>query len=241
MNDIYKLKQAITVYQAVNPYGGSGGDHFFQLHDVFESKDGPTLGAGRPVTHEALEVLCKGVLPNLIGNLTYLPDRVLATSGMVHGPDVWWSPPAVRPMFFSGQVKVKNGLAPWPGLIFVTERQSLSAVFAVKGDRRPEMDTQLYVAPFFNMTEGSLCLGNALSPGKNNAYKDWEAAVYESAFSEDRLNEKRIKEPDTLSHLWKTLISDKAKVFPEEKVLANRSPKTVGDLIKNLKKGKEKL
>lgn len=239
MNDVYKLKQAITIYQAENPYGG-GGDHFFQLHNVFESKDGSSLGAGRPVTHEALEALCKGVLPSLIGNLTYLSDRVLATSGMVHGPDVWWSPPSVRPMFFTGQVKIGNGLAPWPGLIFVTERQSLSAVFAVKGDRRPAMDSRLYVAPFFNMTDDSLCLGNALSPARNNAHEDWETVVYESAFSEDRLNEKRIEGPDTLSNLWKTLITEKATVFPEEKLLASRSPKTVGDLITKLKKGKER-
>lgn len=232
MNRIYSLTQAMTIFKSEN-------DYFFQLHDVFQKKGEATLGSGKPVSREALEVLCKAVLPSMVGNLTFLNGNILASSGTVHGPDVWFSPPAVRPMFFTGEVKIKNGLAPWPGLIFVTRNEDLLMLYAIKGNHRPILETELYVCPFFNMTGYDLCLGNALRPSKNNAYDEWESAVHTSAFSEERLDEKRINKEERLSRFWKELIAAQATVFPEEALLPNDSPKTVGELLKELKKGKE--
>lgn len=232
MNRIYTLTQAMTIFKSEN-------DYFFQTHDVFQTKGEAILGSGTPLSREALEALCKEVLPSMVGNLTFLNGNVLASSGTVHGPDVWFSPPAVRPMFFTGQVNIQNGLAPWPGLLFVTRNEDLIRLYAIKGNQRPTLETELYVAPFFNMTGEDLCLGNALHPSKNNACGEWESAVYTSAFSEERLDEKRINQEERLSRFWKELLATQASVFPEEALLPNDSPKTVGDLIKELKKGKE--
>jgi PRTRC genetic system protein B len=234
MNKIYTLNQAMTLYK-------SDSDYFFQIHNVFESKGEAILGAGKPLTREALEVICKAVLPTMIGNLTFLNGRILGSSGTIHGPDIWWAPPAVRPMFFTGQIKISNRIAPWPGLVFVTQNEDLSALFAVKGDVRPTLETELYVAPFFNMTGYDLCLGSARHPAKNNSYDEWEAAVYTSAFSEERLNEQRIAGTETLSHFWKERITKKETIFPEDQLLPNPSPKTIKQLIEALKKGKENL
>lgn len=232
MNRIYSLTQAMTIFKSEN-------DYFFQLHDVVQKKGEAILGSGKPVSREALEVLCKAVLPSMVGNLTFLNGNVLASSGSLHGPDVWVSPPALRPMFFTGQIKIQNGIAPWPGLIFVTRNNDLLMLYAIKGNQRATLETELYVAPLFNMTGYDLCLGNALHPSKNNACDEWESAVYASAFSEERLDEKRINKEERLSHFWKELIASQATVFPEEALLPNDSPKTVGELLKGFKKGKE--
>ena len=235
MNRIYTLTQAMTIYKSEH-------DYFFQIHNVFESKQGEAiLGAGKPLTREALEVICKAVLPSMAGSLTFLNGRILGSSGTIHGPDIWWSPPAVRPMFFTGQVKIPNGLAPWPGLLFVTRDEDLSMLFAVKGDQRPTLETELYAAPFFNMTGYDLCLGSARHPSKNNACEEWEEAVFTSAFSEERLNEQRITGPDTLSRFWKERIAKKETIFPEDQLLPNPSPKTIQQLIESLKRGKDVL
>ena len=231
MNEIYELKQAMMIYQSKN----SGC--FFQQHDVFPDPNGPdgppVLGAGRPLTREALEAICRAVLPGMAGNLDFFDGTALASSGTLYGPDLWWIPPKVRPIFFAGQIKMRGGSAPWPALILSAHHNHLS-IWAIKGSSRPALDTPLCIAPFFNMTEESICLGNAKHPKRNNDYDGWEKALFKSAFSEER-KEQRISGEELLSHFWKELIIAKAKAFPEKRLLPSKKPKTVKELIQQLK------
>ena len=233
MTEVYHLKHALMIY--------AGDQHYFQIHDVFPDAAGankpPVLGAGRPLTREALEVICRAVLPTMIGHLAYLDGRVLASSGTIHGPDIWWVPPKVRPIFFGGQIKIKEGLAPWPGLIFAAHRQELS-LWAVKGNKRPLPETKVYIAPFFNMTDKSICLGSAKKPEKSNDYGAWEKALFQSAFSEER-KESRVSDGQPLTLFWKELMGSKAKTFPEDRLLPSKTPKTVKELIERYKGEKQ--
>ena len=233
MNKVYTLNEALLIYKSHSGY-------FFQIHDVLEEKEKGELflGAGKPLSREAMETLCRSILPTMVGNLTFFEEKVLASSGTIHGPEIWWAPPAVRPIFFTGQIKLKSGHAPWPGLVLVAQHFSLS-VYAVKGTRRPTPDTPLFVAPFFNMTGSSICLGNAKEVERNNAYEQWEAALFNSAFSEDRPDETRLAGSMNLKEFWRGLILRKETQFPEKQLLRNNSPSTVGELIEALRKGKE--
>jgi PRTRC genetic system protein B len=233
MNEkLYSLKQALLIYR--------GDQCYFQFHDVFENPLGsdkpPILGSGRPLTREALEALCKAVLPTLTTPLEFLEGNVLAQSQTVQGPEVWWSPPKVRPIFFGGQLKMKSGLAPWPGLIFASQNRELR-LWAVQGERRPELSTRLYQAPLFNMTGESICLGSARKPDRATEHSAWEKALFQSAFSEIR-KESRISGEEPLHAFWGNLIKRKINRFPEERLLPCKTQKTVKALLGDLKGAK---
>src|SRR3990170_233707 len=157
----YKLSEAILVYSAFNGYYGNS--MYLQRHKVMEQDGRSMLLEGIPYTLEDLTALCRQLLPELVSDtLRFLEDRVLASSGTAMGPDMWWSPGGIRPIFFEN-LDVKSGNAPWPSLVFVAHGGHLK-VHAVKGIKRPGLKTRLYVAPFPNMHGSEVCLGNGSLP-----------------------------------------------------------------------------
>lgn len=227
--DGFVLKQALMIY------GSDKGGHYFQMHEVFYDNSEAKLREGRPLTKEALQELCRQVVPSIVSGIAFLDGRVLATAGTMDGPDVWWVSPAIRPVFFGGMIKLKSGPTPWPGLVLAAANRRLH-IFAVRGDKRPAPETVLYAAPFFNMTGSSICLGNAAIPKMNNDYAVWERALFDSAFSEER-NEKRIT-GGSLTGLWGRLVKGRSGKFPEDRLLPCEGPKTVGELIDSLKRSR---
>jgi PRTRC genetic system protein B len=223
----YILDKAFFVYKR------NSHNHvfFFQEHKIGFKNGKPILLEGRPLTKEAIIELCSKALPSFNNEVSYLNDNVIATSGMFHGPDVWWAPPKRRAMFFSENLKIHNKIVPWPGLVLVAHEESLD-VYAVKGDIKPKQDTRLYVAPFLNMDmdNESICLGNSPTPKRSNDYEGWEKALFESKFSEES-GDKRIKK-GSLVELFRGLSSE--KVFPYEQLIPSEYPKTVSDLLEKL-------
>ena len=71
---------------------------------------------------------------------------------------VWYNPPHKRMMFFSPALKIENAEYFLPGVIYEAGEHGMR-IYAYKGNV-PGPDTELYAAPFFNVTGSSVCLGN---------------------------------------------------------------------------------
>ena len=61
-------------------------------------------------------------------------------------------------MFFKEALKIENAEYHLPGIIYEAGESHLN-VYACK-DREPTEKTELYAAPFFNVTQASVCLGS---------------------------------------------------------------------------------
>lgn len=209
---------------------------YLQRHGVAEKDGRPVLLEGVPYTLEDLTALCRQLLPSLVmERLTFMEAGVLASSGSAIGPDVWWVPGCVRPVFFEN-LDVKSGKAPWPSLIFVAHKRSLE-VYAIKGLKRPGLKTRLYFAPFPNMRGSQVCLGNSPVPDKCFEYKEWERAFFDSGFSE--IHEARRVKTGSLTEFWDGLVKSGAARFPDKGLIPFRSFKTVSDILSDLRRKME--
>lgn len=72
---------------------------------------------------------------------------------------IWYNPPRKRMMFFKEALKIENAEYHLPGIVYAAEESHLN-VYAYK-DRELTDNTELYAAPFFNVTGASVCLGSA--------------------------------------------------------------------------------
>lgn len=82
-------------------------------------------------------------------------------------------------MFFSERLNIPDGTFHVPGVIYRVSGDRLE-IFAYKGEA-PAEDSPLFLAPFFNVTGSSVCLGNAsLTPPENMTFskllEHWENA-----------------------------------------------------------------
>jgi len=177
-NRIFTLKQALLVYQ-------EGNRAFATLHEVKSRPAGPSyLCAGQSVTTEFLETLAKGLGASMAAEV--LPENVLArTPGQI----AWWSRAQARLMFFGdGDPKTRhlNGKNyPHPALVFMIRGRELF-VRALKENRRPNSDTRLMNAPYWNTdAQGRVCLGSMRVPEEVNAssLRGWENAYFASEFT----------------------------------------------------------
>lgn len=161
---------------------------FVTAHQVTNVAGKPQLDAGVPATAATLSQL----LAPVAGALTfrgYLPERLLAVGP---GAMAWWCPPGVRTLWFrsegekSAELGVRHGRTQQPGLVFAATGAKWY-VFAVKGAARPQPDTRLYRAPYFNVwaDKGEVCIGNVRTPDSidHAAIAAWERAFFESRFT----------------------------------------------------------
>ena len=103
-----------------------------------------------------------------------------------HERYIWYNPPGKRQMFFSERLNIPDGTFHVPGVIYRASGDRLE-IFAYKGEA-PAEDSPLFLAPFFNVTGSSVCLGNAsLTPPENMTFskllEHWEKRFWLSEFS----------------------------------------------------------
>ena len=177
-NRIFSLKFAVLVYH-------EGNRALATLHEVKSRPSGPPyLCAGQSVTTGFLEVLAKGLGASMVSEI--LPGNVVArTPEMI----AWWTPAQRRLMFFGGEspeVATLNGnVYPHPPLVFMIHGHELF-VRALAENRRPNSDTRLRNAPYWNTdAQGRVCLGSMRVPEDvtANTIAAWEAAYFTSEFT----------------------------------------------------------
>ncbi len=224
----YVLRKVVSIYERPQ------GVPYLETHRVEAGPNGMMLGAGKPLTKKALD----GLLTVVVGADTlrptgYIPENVLAFAQDIAGESsfAFWLPPFKAAMHHT---KIEKKLVvPYPGLVFFEMNGSL-ALFVVKGDQRPTLDTPLFQPPFWNVQRhsGSVCIGNCKRPENNASLSDriegWKAIWFNSLFSHD-LDEQYNK--TTLGKLWQGL--DGKKQFPE-KIMVAAENKTLRSVLVSL-------
>jgi PRTRC genetic system protein B len=214
----FELREALLIYRTDRQsHDSKGPGSFVTKHPVTLNAHGaPSLGAGAPLGKSDVTDLLKQLLGSI--SVEFLPSCVLAHT---QESIVWWTPPAVRPMFYAKEkgreVTLLSGKRfPQPGLIFRAQPNHLD-VRAVACPDRPRPDTPLYRAPYWNVNDqGDVCLGTTRIPSEVAiaSLSRWEAAFFESEFTHPNAARKLTEHPGGFIGLWTSLIGKRR--FPIE-------------------------
>lgn len=160
-NHIHRVmmpKAALIAYEYTeNNY--STPDSYLELRPI--NKKGK-MGAGIPVTYDFMDSLLESYSQKSTQNLPKgrIPKNLLWCD-QAKGSEkyIWYNPPQKRRMYFCKGLGIPEGIFNLPGILYVVKKEALY-VHAFKG-KYPKDGTELYLAPFFNVTNGSVCLGNS--------------------------------------------------------------------------------
>jgi PRTRC genetic system protein B len=212
---------SVQLEQAILLYKGSSGEQstFVSLHDVQMTDGVPNFSAGQLLSSEALSVLVEGLWRHRV---TYLPEHVLAC-----GPTtlVWWEPGMRRAMFFEAQDAAVNAVSgrvfPQPPLMFVAQRSGISTrlqVFALEHDVRPLADTLLCLAPYWNASQGLVCMGSTQQPDRLEPAntREWSAAFFASAFTHGT-SHLVVRTGQSYAEFWRSI--ERRKTFPKNALI----------------------
>jgi len=170
-------------FMALIAYKDSNNSSFYiESHSI--DKKGKLL-AGVPMSEACISELASsfsqeqqvtptGIIP---ANLLYSDNRI------GHQTYIWYNPPKKQMMYFSKSLNIPDGEYHIPGIVYVAKGSGLD-IYAFKG-RKPNI---LYKAPFFNTSNGKVCLGNAKieypqKPSFFDIIKYWEDKFWLTEFS----------------------------------------------------------
>ena len=210
----------LKLYQAVLLYKNDHGNRYMAtVHGVMQQNgDGsPVLGAGQLLSTASLRELARQLGTGC--PVEFLPDHVVART-----PDLlaWWTPAAVRPMFFrngSELANISGKLFPHPALLFVV-RNGVLFVRALPNNRRPDPDTGLAAAPYWNIdSNGAVCAGTMRAPKSLTvaSIPAWQQAFFQSEFTHPGGAGRLTKTKGGTSALWKSLAGK--KIFPRSPLI----------------------
>lgn len=202
-------KKQLTIYEA------NYDNYYIEISDIEIKKNQAFISPPRPVRKETMLGLAKAFAVqelDIINFQSIIPENVLYFSNNLGSTKlIWYSKPALKSLFFTDKLHIKDGTANVPGLIFYVWNKELK-VFAVK--QKPNLKTQLYKAPFHNVSDdGKVCLGSVKITEKfkyaEDIIKAYETAFWNSKFSETHGTPVK----GNINTLWKELINSKDK-FP---------------------------
>jgi PRTRC genetic system protein B len=210
----------LKLYQAVLLYRNDHGNRYMAtVHGVVQKEtDGtPLLGPGQLLSTAALRELTKQLGTSCPAE--FLPENVVARA-----PELiaWWTPAAVRPMFFrngSELAGISGKLFPHPALLFVV-RNGVLFVRALPNNRRPDPDTNLAAAPYWNIdANGAVCAGTMRIPKSVTVASTsaWQQAFFQSEFTHPGGAGQLTKRKGGTAALWRSLT--RRKVFPRSALI----------------------
>lgn len=214
LKSVFKPELAIIVHKSSND------EFYLESHNINEK--GQVL-EGKPLLQETIQGVVDMFLDNRseitnVGGI--IPEKLILFMVLPGGnyKIAWYRPAELRQLYFDDPLKIKNGKAYSPALLYVADSKNMS-VFALKSNDRPKSTTPLFRAPFHNVNDnGAVCLGNAdvkkpTLMTYQNIMKYWEDLFWLSEFS--HLNGATMPTTKPLDTIWRTLIKGKdKKKFP---------------------------
>ena len=181
-----KIKTPLNPRAALIAYASEGDKNFFL--EIRGIDDRGNMTEGRPVTLEFMNTLVKGYSERH-STTPYgkIPDNLLYCDPRKGSERyVWYNPPHKRMMFFSPALKIENAEYYLPGVIYEAGENRLN-VYAYT-DVELTDNSDLFAAPFFNVTGASVCLGSAkIEKPKDLTYTNlleyWEKRFWLTEFS----------------------------------------------------------
>lgn len=193
-------------------------------------KQGATLTCGAPKQLEAADL--RRMLASI--DFEFVPslfqhEHVLAYD---ETRTIWYTKASEQVLYFrtddSALQAISGQVFPQPALLFVAKKGSLQ-VHALPSNDRPTPETPLLVAPYYNTSDGRVCIGTTplpkfLHPDNTST---WVEAFFSSSFTHG--SHKRIQaHPGSHAEMW--LDVQKAGHFSTEHLLPTKL--TLGDLLK---------
>mgnify|MGYP000170473998 CR=1 FL=1 len=191
MNELTKHIQQILVPKAAliayeyKPDSYSAEQHYLELRPI--NKEGK-MGAGIPVTYKFMNILLESYTEQMSGvpHGRISSNMLWCDARKGHERYIWYNPPQKRQMYFSKSLAIPDGIFSMPGTIYVVSGNHLD-VFAFKGEK-PEENTKLYLAPYFNVSGSGVCLGSSslekpADPDFISLTEYWEIRFWLSEFS----------------------------------------------------------
>jgi PRTRC genetic system protein B len=160
-----------------------------------------------------------------------LPSNILYLDPQTEGYVIWFTPPMEGDLFFVDGLQIPTGKAHIPAMVWKASKNSLN-VYALKGKSKPNANTPLYHAPYFNIYDnGNLCMGTVqIAIDRFTRLEDfiskWETYFFNSYFSHTIGNHNGAQ--IDLVSLWQTQVGT-GKAFPTELLNKHRNL-----LLKNL-------
>mgnify|MGYP000033028023 CR=1 FL=1 len=165
MNELtYKLTGRLCPRAALIAYSTEDNrpnkDYFLELRPI---DDRGRMGEARPVTYDFMNEISRNYTEahNCVPHGVVPPNLMLADVRKGRERYVWYDPPQRRMMYFKESLQIESALYNLPGVIYHVRGNRMD-IYAYKGSKTPTARTELFRAPFFNVSGASVCLGSAL-------------------------------------------------------------------------------
>ncbi|WHF51909.1 PRTRC system protein B [Chryseobacterium gotjawalense] len=226
---LYHPKSALVFYQTESP----NSETYVEYFDM--DKCGSPVNA-HPLTVREAQRLSKTLNIQNKKDKDFLKPKGIISSNILfidsfeNGKVIWFTKEQERDLFFVKNLNIPNGKANVPPLLWIANKQNLK-IFALECDERPDENTPLFHAPFFNVYEnGNVCMGTVNVKIKNSASleeftESWEHYFFNSYFSH-LLHQNPIK--GNCVNRWKKQIETK-DLFPKEILVKNN--RTLKELL----------
>lgn len=214
---LYHPQSALVFYQSKNP----NSEPYVEYFDMDEN--------GSPINAQPLSVREAKNLSQSLQIQTekeksflkpkgVLPTNVLYLDSSDNGKMIWFSKAQERELFFVKNLGIPNGKANVPSLLWCADKFGLK-IFALKSSKRPNENTPLFHAPFFNIYEdGKVCMGTVdvrikKSLSLEEFIESWEEYFFNSYFSHLMIGHNPTQ--GNCLQVWKDLIQNKTS-FPTD-------------------------
>ena len=216
---------------------GANSKYYIEIHNVMHrnTKEIGILGAGRPLQKKTLQRLLGAV--NTTEQKSYFEKTLLDPRLLTCEPAkfkrhiLWYDVAKPQAMLFTNDIKLKDAMYSMPALLYFVHLDKIR-IFAMKtGNRRPDLNTKLYIAPLFNqISDGDFCWGSAKTDTSEIEEIDkemsaWDGFLWNSKFSEHGT----VKTERKILDIYKEVKNGKAKFLNKNLVSVEL---TVGQLLK---------
>ena len=222
-DDVYLPESGFVIYRNRK----DKDDCYVESFDI--SEDGSPMNL-HPLSVEESSALAKTFDTSKILQKSFLkprglmPDTVLYLDPSQQGCVIWQTPAQVTELFFVGDLCIPNGQAFVPVLIWKATRQELF-LYATTADSKPNLQTALYHAPFFNLYKsGKVCIGTVdVQIGEAISLEDfienWQQYFFHSYFS--HLIESHNPVKGNIVQLWQKQMQT-TKPFPSSALVKTK-------------------
>jgi PRTRC genetic system protein B len=236
-NEQYLPVKALLIYQSLEQendnYERKPTELYVESYDIGKQ--------GNPINAHPLSVKEMVALSELLQATQELKNNFLQCKGVIppkliyvntqnNGYAVWHTPPQEVSLFFTDSLGIPSGKAKIPALLWKATKESVQ-VFTIKGKVKPTAKTQLFYAPFFNLSQdGRVCMGTVnINIDRQTCLEDfmaqWESYFFNSYFTHTLGNYRHCK--TGIVELWTAQAT--GRDFPQDELI--KTGRTLKDLI----------
>lgn len=212
-NPYQPIKALLICQKQTGDEGGEEHSIYVESYDI--GKFGKPINAHPLTFKETLQLsslfqAAEELKTGYLRSRSILPNKVLYVNPQQGGYAVWYTPPQEVPLFFASALGITSGRGKVPALVWRASREEL-AVYALKGNKKPDSKTKLFHAPFFNIyKEGRVCMGTVRinineSARLEDFMEKWESYFWNSYFS--HLMSEFNPVTENIVQLWQSQVS----------------------------------